>query len=134
MILGDDWFGLKWNRNKNWYRLGNLAHIKSRFKRGSQNWFTNGVQTKELMFAHFPHQWSVIIRYWWFNFTMHRYRIQCWFQNREKNLVKILESLLNQKVKGNYQLDVQDHFQAQVQFREKDNLPKCQEVGVVWWN
>ena len=34
----------------------------------------------------------------------------------EKNLVKIPESLLN----------LQDHFQAQVQFREKDNLPKCQ--------
>ena len=44
----------------------------------------------------------------------------------EKNLVKIPESLLNQKEKWNSQLEVQDHFQAQVQFREKDNLPKCQ--------
>ena len=27
-------------------------------------------------------------------------------------------------MKWNYQLEVQDHFQAQVQFRKKDNLPK----------
>ena len=44
----------------------------------------------------------------------------------KKNLVKIPESLLNQKVKWNYQLEIQDHFQAQVQFLKKDNLPKCQ--------
>ena len=36
------------------------------------------------------------------------------------------ESLLNQKVKWKHQHEVQDHFQAQVQFQEKDNLPKCQ--------
>ena len=42
----------------------------------------------------------------------------------EKNLVKIPKSLLNQKVKWNHQLEVHDHFQ--VQFWEKDNLPKCQ--------
>ena len=42
-----------------------------------------------------------------------------------KNLVKIPESLLNQKVKWNHQHEVQDHFQAQVQFQEKDNLPEC---------
>ena len=29
--------------------------VKSRFKSGSRNWFKNGVQTKELMFTHFPH-------------------------------------------------------------------------------
>jgi len=29
-------------------------------------------------------------------------------------------------VKWNYQREVQDHFQAQVQFWENDNLPKCQ--------
>ena len=45
-------------------------------------------------------------------------------------MVKIPESLLNQKVKWNHQHKVQDHFQAQVQFQEKDNLPKCQEVNV----
>jgi len=44
----------------------------------------------------------------------------------EKKMVKIPGSLLNQKVKRNHQREVQDHFQAQVQFREKDNLPKCQ--------
>ena len=44
----------------------------------------------------------------------------------KKNLVKILESLLNQKVKWNYQLVDQDHILTQVQFREKDNLPKYQ--------
>jgi len=40
---------------------------------------------------------------------------------------------LNQKVKWNSQLEVQDHFQAQVQFQEKDNLPKHQgcDVGQV---
>ena len=41
-------------------------------------------------------------------------------------MVKLPESLLNQKAKWKYQLKVQDHFQAQVQFWEKDNLPKCQ--------
>ena len=44
----------------------------------------------------------------------------------EKNIVKIPESLLNQKAKWNYQLVDQDHILSQVQFREKDNLPKCQ--------
>ena len=44
----------------------------------------------------------------------------------EKNLVKIPESLLNQKVKWNYQLGDQDHLHTQVQFRKKDNLLKCQ--------
>ena len=29
-------------------------------------------------------------------------------------------------MKWNYQLEVQDHFQAQIQFWEKDNLPKSQ--------
>ena len=29
-------------------------------------------------------------------------------------------------MKWNYQLEIQDHFQAQVQFRKKDNSPKCQ--------
>ena len=47
----------------------------------------------------------------------------------EKNLVRIPESLLNQKVKWNYQLEVQDHFQAQVQFRERIT---CQNVKVVF--
>ena len=42
-------------------------------------------------------------------------------------MVKISESLLNQKVKWNYQLEVQDYFQAQIQFREKDNLLKSQD-------
>ena len=35
---------------------------------------------------------------------------------------------MNQKVKWNHHHEIQDHFQAQVQFQEKDNLPKCQEV------
>ena len=29
-------------------------------------------------------------------------------------------------MKWNNKHEIQDHFQAQVQFREKDNLPKCQ--------
>ena len=33
---------------------------------------------------------------------------------------------MNQRVKWSYQLEVQDHFQAQAQFQKKDNLPKCQ--------
>jgi len=41
-------------------------------------------------------------------------------------LIKISESLLNQKVKWNHQLEAQDHFHIQFQFQERDNLPKCQ--------
>ena len=43
-------------------------------------------------------------------------------------------------MKWNSQLEVQDHFKAQVQFQEKDNLPKCQgcdvgqvQVGMIKW-
>ena len=103
-----------------------MTFVKLRFKSGSCNWLKNGVQTKKLIFTHFLHQWSMIMRDWWFHFTVYWYKIQCWLWNREKNLVKIPESLLNQKVKRNYQLEVQDYFQAQVQFREKDNLPTWQ--------
>ena len=39
-------------------------------------------------------------------------------------LVKIPESLLNQLVELNYQVEVQDHIHAQ--FQEKNNLPTCQ--------
>ena len=42
------------------------------------------------------------------------------------NLVKTPQSILNQEVELNYQVEVQDHIHAQVQFQEKDNLPKCQ--------
>ena len=30
-------------------------------------------------------------------------------------------------MKLNYQVEVQNHIHAQVQFQEKDNLPKCQQ-------
>ena len=33
---------------------------------------------------------------------------------------------MNQELKLNYQVEVQDHIHAQVQFQEKDNLPKYQ--------
>ena len=35
------------------------------------------------------------------------------------------ESSLNQEVELNYQVEVQDHIHSQVQFQERDNLPKC---------
>ena len=44
----------------------------------------------------------------------------------EKNLVKIPESLLNQKVKWNHQHEVSDHIHVQFQFQERDNLSECQ--------
>jgi len=40
--------------------------------------------------------------------------------------VKIPESILNQEVELNYQVEVHDHIHSQVQFQEKDNLPNCQ--------
>jgi len=45
---------------------------------------------------------------------------------REKawNQVKTPQSLLNQEVELNYQVEVQDHIHTQVQSQEKDNLPK----------
>jgi len=55
-----------------------------KIQKGEWNWFKNGVQTKELMFTHFFHQWSTIIRYWWFNFTVYWYKIQCWLWNMKK--------------------------------------------------
>ena len=36
------------------------------------------------------------------------------------------QSLLNQEVELNYQVEVQDHIHAQIQFQETDNLPKYQ--------
>ena len=33
---------------------------------------------------------------------------------------------MSQEVKMNYQVEVQDHIHALVQFQQKDNLPKCQ--------
>ena len=35
------------------------------------------------------------------------------------------ESLLNQEVELNYQVEVQDHNHSQVQFQKRDSLPKC---------
>ena len=40
--------------------------------------------------------------------------------------MKIPESLLNQKVEFNHQVEVYDHIHSQVQFQERDNLPKRQ--------
>ena len=37
-----------------------------------------------------------------------------------------IEVLLNQEVELNYQVEVQDHIHSQVQFQERDTLPKCQ--------
>ena len=59
--------------------------------------------------------------------------------------MKTPESLLNQEVELNYQVEVQDHINSQVQFQERDNLPKCQcgfqnlefgqvQIGVLKWN
>jgi len=47
---------------------------------------------------------------------------------REKDWseVKILESTLNQEVDLNYQVEVHDYIHSQVQFQERDNLPKYQ--------
>ena len=33
---------------------------------------------------------------------------------------------MSQKVELNYKVEVQNHIHSQVQFQEKDNLPKCQ--------
>jgi len=35
-------------------------------------------------------------------------------------------AILSQEVELNYQVEVQDHINAQLQFQERDNLPKCQ--------
>ena len=59
--------------------------------------------------------------------------------------MKTPKSLLNQEVELNYQVKVQDHIHSQVQFQERDNLPKCQcgfqnlefrqvQMGVLKWN
>ena len=40
--------------------------------------------------------------------------------------MKALESLLNQEVELNYEVEVQDHIHSQVQSQKMDNLPKCQ--------
>ena len=124
VIFENDGFGLKWNRKKNRHRLGKLTQIKSRFKRGVEIGSKIGSTSKNWCLHTFPsmkcdHKKLVIL------FHGVWYRIQCWLRNREKNLVKIPGSLLNQKVKWNYSHEAQDHFQAQAQFREKDNLPKC---------
>ena len=39
-------------------------------------------------------------------------------------MVKILESLLNQKVKWSSQQEIQDHIQVRFQFQGRDNLPE----------
>ena len=49
-----------------------------------------------------------------------------WTLEKDWNQVKTPESLLNQEVELNYQDEVQDHIHSQVQFQERDNLPKCQ--------
>ena len=44
----------------------------------------------------------------------------------KKKSDKDIRVILNQRVNWSHQLEVQDHFQAQVQFWKKDNLLKCQ--------
>ena len=44
----------------------------------------------------------------------------------EENQVKLLEPILSPKKELNYQVEIQDHIHAQVQFQEMDNLPKYQ--------
>ena len=47
-------------------------------------------------------------------------------QEKVCNQVKTPESLLNQEVKMNCQVEVQDHIHSQVQSQKRDNLSKCQ--------
>ena len=44
----------------------------------------------------------------------------------DENWVKIPESILSQEVELNYQVELQNHIHAQVQFQERDNLLKYQ--------